>query len=478
MTGLDRGVRDKRWRAVVVGVLALLSWGVLVFAAVYRWASIPLAIGCTVVGGWALLTRSAHPNGRMPRALSVAFAALCVAVGLQIVPLPIGVLRDITPATDAFLRDYHIGYSSGNRQPISLEPEDTTLALCLLVSFGLLMFGAVRQLTSRAVESIARGIAVLGALVALEGVVQRAISTETIYGFWRPHTPGVQTFGPFVNRNHFAGWMLMALPLTIGYLFAIVERNHVATRSWRQRVVWLGSPAASHALLVGSAIIVMALALVLTLSRSGIGCFLVALIVWVLATGRRSDATISGRAAAITYLLAIGVVSATWIGTSTIATRFAGLGSGANDVSRILAWGDAVRVVKAFPLTGTGVNAYDAAILSYDSHTTEKFFGQVHNDYLQLAAEGGLLVGVPAVATVLAFAGAVRRRFTRDDVRSRWLRLGAVTGLVAVALQELVDFSLQIPGNAVLFTILAAIALHRATLTESSRTEPAVDVIS
>jgi len=40
--------------------------------------------------------------------------------------------------------------------------------------------------------------------------------------------------------------------------------------------------------------------------------------------------------------------------------------------------------------------------------------------------------------------------------------VGAVTGLVAIALQETVEFSLQMPGNAALFAVLAAIAMHRS----------------
>jgi hypothetical protein len=39
-----------------------------------------------------------------------------------------------------------------------------------------------------------------------------------------------------------------------------------------------------------------------------------------------------------------------------------------------------------------------------------------------------------------------------------------VTGLVAIALQEVVEFSLQMPGNAALFTLLAAIAIRRASV--------------
>ena len=41
-----------------------------------------------------------------------------------------------------------------------------------------------------------------------------------------------------------------------------------------------------------------------------------------------------------------------------------------------------------------------------------------------------------------------------------WIRVGAVMGLTAIALQETVDFSLQMPGNAALFAVLCGIALH------------------
>jgi hypothetical protein len=57
----------------------------------------------------------------------------------------------------------------------------------------------------------------------------------------------------------------------------------------------------------------------------------------------------------------------------------------------------------------------------------------------------------------------VRRRFGQETRASTyWIRRGAAVGLVAVALQELVEFSLQMPGNAFLFAVLCAIALHRS----------------
>jgi hypothetical protein len=47
-----------------------------------------------------------------------------------------------------------------------------------------------------------------------------------------------------------------------------------------------------------------------------------------------------------------------------------------------------------------------------------------------------------------------------------------VTGIVAIAFQEIVEFSLQMPGNATLFTILCAIAVRRASVKARSNPRP------
>ena len=68
---------------------------------------------------------------------------------------------------------------------------------------------------------------------------------------------------------------------------------------------------------------------------------------------------------------------------------------------------------------------------------------------------------LPAAACLVSFIVAVRRRFKEETSTSDyWVRVGAVTGLAAIALQETVEFSLQMPGNAALFALLCGIALH------------------
>jgi O-antigen ligase len=109
------------------------------------------------------------------------------------------------------------------------------------------------------------------------------------------------------------------------------------------------------------------------------------------------------------------------------------------------------------------MNTYGVTTLFYQTYDLRAHYVQAHNDYLQLLAEGGLLVTIPASAAMLLFVREIRRRFaeTETGTITYWIRTGAVTGLISIALQEAVDFSLQIPANALLFTVLAAIALHR-----------------
>jgi O-antigen ligase len=99
----------------------------------------------------------------------------------------------------------------------------------------------------------------------------------------------------------------------------------------------------------------------------------------------------------------------------------------------------------------------------YQTAPRETLFVQAHNDYLQVLAEGGILVVVPALAALVLVIHGIWRRFrAREDETARyWLRAGAVAGLAAIAAQSLVEFSLQKPGNTVLFVVLLAVALHR-----------------
>jgi O-antigen ligase len=134
-------------------------------------------------------------------------------------------------------------------------------------------------------------------------------------------------------------------------------------------------------------------------------------------------------------------------------------------------WRDALHIIGDFPWFGTGLGNYGLAMLVYQSGPREAIFFQAHNDYLQLFAEGGLLVAIPAIVTVWILVRTVRRRLAEraDSVPTYWIRAGAVSSLAGIAVQSAVEFSLQLPGITVLFVVVAAIATHRSVSRHAHR---------
>ena len=321
---------------------------------------------------------------------------------------------------------------------LSISPGATRVALAHLVCLSCFLLGLAAMLSRTGARQFAAGIVAIGVLVAVIAIVQRPLYAGKIYGFWRPRFD-LGPFGPFVNENHFAGWMMMALALGIGYFCGGMARGMRGVKSgWRNRLLWFSSPDASKLLLGGFALIVMAVSLVLSFSRSGIACMTLALILGVGLVGVRLAGG-SRRALAAGYLTFVLVAALAWVGVDAVASEFA-VASWDDVGGRLGAWRDTIRIISDFPLTGTGLNTYGMATFVYRASEVGQFhFRAAHNDYLQLAAEGGLLLGIPALLTIGIFVRIVRQRFREPtDEPTYWLRVGAVTGIVAIGFQEII----------------------------------------
>jgi O-antigen ligase len=251
----------------------------------------------------------------------------------------------------------------------------------------------------------------------------------------------------------------MAFGASAGYLAGqIAEGLNAVKPAWRARLLWLASPAASRVLITGAAVAVMAISIVVTSSRSGLLALVGSLCIlagWVV----RRQPSRGRKTFAIGYLLFVVIAAASWGRLDTVLARF----ETASEDPRFAIWQDTITIIRDFPLTGTGLNTYGIAMLKYQTVHDGFSYTEAHNDYLQLGAEGGLLLGIPAFLTLLLFIREIWLRFREgaDDMTTYWLRAGAVTGLCAIAMQEVTDFTLQMPGAAVLFVVLAAIAIHK-----------------
>lgn len=466
MEARDQVDRRSKWLQAVP--LCTLAWGALAFGAVYPWAYWPLAAACLISGVAALVGVRVSSSGATSLALRVALCGVALAVALQVVPLPVKLVAAISPRTVDLLENLNPAFAAGlmGWHSLSVWPRDTLVALALYSALAVFFVGTTRLLSITGPQRFVELLTLFGMVLALIGIVQKPLYSGAIYGVWALDV-GRMPFGPFVNRNHFAGWMVMALPLVLALLLAGIARGmHGVKPGWRHKVLWLSSPEASQLILIAAAAVVMALSLMLTMSRSGIGAFGVSIVItaWFVAQAVPSRARRLIAAVSLALLLVVVVV---WTGPELIASRFSAADWGEFN-NRRGAWSDAWSVATDFPVVGTGLNTYWAAALFYQRHELSYFFAQAHNDYLQLLAEGGVLVALPALVCVVVFVRDARRVMQEErGGTSWWLRAGAVTSLVAIACQEVVEFSLQMPGNAALFAVVCAVALHRSPRTSN-----------
>jgi len=455
------------WKMYGRALIATVAWGVLSFGGVYPWAYWPLAVVCTVLGVWGIAATKADAPARLLRVSLVAIGGVIV---LQLIPLPRSIFLVLAPGADRFLSQYQLAYSLSPApwHALSIDPPSTAVALGLFAAFAVLLAGLSRAMDHVRVESFVRRLSTLGLLVALIGLVQQAIGPTTVtkageqhlvYGFWKP-IQGGSPFGPFVNHNHFAGWTMMVLPIAFGYACALAQTSYREQgASWGRWMHWLVTPLAGRFLLGLFAVLAMAMSLVMTGSRSGMAGLSVAVIVIAIFIARR----IGGWAGRWSAVLACGLlvaVAVQWAGVDATVNRF--MHASVDMPARLAAWRDTVQIIRDFPVFGTGLGTYGIAMLVYQTADRSQIFFEAHNDYLQLLAEGGVLIVIPVAVAIGAIVRTIRLRFKarRDDILTYWIRVGAVGGLAGIAVQSTLEFSLQLMGNLVLFAVIAALAMH------------------
>src|SRR6185436_16281006 len=108
----------------------------------------------------------------------------------------------------------------------------------------------------------------------------------------------------------------------------------------------------------------------------------------------RTQPSGSRKMIAFAHLLVVLLAAVSLGSVEILARRLYGT-SWSNLDGRLGLWQDTIRIVRDFPLTGTGLNTYGIAMLHYQTIQDGSQYIEAHNDYLQILAEGGLLLGLP-----------------------------------------------------------------------------------
>ena len=433
-----------------------MAWTVFAFGGIHPASLIAPGVACLAL---AALHRPAVLANSSTRALDAGLLLLLGATLVQLVPLPRSWLPVVSPAALAVERAFALAAPAGAR-PLTISPRDSGAAVALLGGLLLLFFTARAAFDRGGVRTIVRIVTVTGLVLAAIALAQHATGKGLMYWRFAPGREGPAPFGPFVNRNHFATWAMMAVPLCAGYLAShAVAHPHQRGADWRRRL--LGVLDGRAWMLIAAAMLLI-VATAASLSRSGLAGLSTAMIgaTVLVRRGATPHAGRPRRAAAYLGVLAVaatvGVLIA--VGPGAILGRFGASGVALAD--RFAIWHDTIPVLKDFWLSGTGVGTFQTSMAIYQRSNPEVIFNQAHNHYLQVAAEGGLLVGLPVGFALLAFARAAWRSVSADRSALYFIRAGAASGLAGVAVQSFWETGLTIPANAILAAVLAAAIVH------------------
>ena len=433
----------------------IVGWTTFAFGGVYPTT---LSLPALLLAALGIAYRPAVlGHGPTPR-LDFWIAVTLGAVLFQLVPLPRPMVAALSPGAIR-VSDAVALLDRTGPLPLALDLPDAAGA-ALLLAGSILLFAVARQMfDTGGVRTVARGLATVAVALACLALAQDATGHGSMYWRWRPIYERAFPFGPFVNRNHFGTWAMLVGPLCIGYLVAHTQAHHPGRRApLRRRFLALLE---SRAWLLLAAVVLLVVATVVSLSRSSMIGMAAALTMGGVLAIRRGDApkheprTMIG--AAILAAVTIGALFIS-VDPASVSDRISASGVGL--AGRLDIWRTSLLVLRDFWITGTGVGTFQTAMAVYQQLSEGLIFNQAHNHYLQVACEGGLLVGIPVVFALAAFAGRAWTALMEDESGMYWLRAGAASGLTGVAVQSLFETGLLTPANAAVAALLAAIVVH------------------
>lgn len=385
---------------------------------------------------------------RGSRALDLALAACVGCAALQLVPLPLALRDAISPRAEIVDQALKLDAGVAERRPLSIDPAATRKGGVVAAMVVLCFWVAREAFARRGARQVIRTIAWTALAVSVTAIIGRSVAPKLLYAIWSPGFD-VTPYGPFVNRNHMGTWLILALPLPAGYLAARVEGYAGSGRHARAldaTSVWLAGSACA-----------MIAAIIVSLSRSTVvGAAAGAMCGGAIASARRGRI---GRWSIVGAALVAIAIALAIPRTRELMLRFENSRTTAT-WARSQIWRETVPIVRDFAVAGAGVGAYPTAMLVYQQSDRKFFFNQAHNQYLQLLAEGGLLMLAPLLTAAVAFGAAVARRVRGDRSPVFWIRIAAVAGITGALVQSIWETGLRLPANGLLFAVLCAIAVH------------------
>ena len=429
------------------GVWISLTLAGIVAACTLVWATTPLSQAyshtrdhqeiCVLLAGvlgllhWLLAMRGARaaPTGWKWEWLGLCLPAYAL---FQLVPLPLGVLRLVSPARARLVDTLVPLFPKPGWAPLSVTPSATVYYSLLLAMCGI-VFLVIYDIGGRLAAhpwAVAVPLIVLAAAEAALGLLQAS-----------DPKPEIVATGTFAIRNHYAGFLEMVLPFAVIYGLAVLSRQ---LRGGRGHITSMTSVLAACVGFVAAGLMLMGI--LASQSRMGFlstagSCAFIG--VAALRRGRSWRRMRPALAAGIV----IAVLAVFLLPSSRFILRFSD-----TEQDRPEVWRETLPLIATYPLFGCGLGGYESAFYPFKASNPTKYQEYAHNDYLQYLAEMGvvgfLIAAVPLAAVLYRLPGRWSQRLGPDD---GWVSLACAGSAVAIGLHSIADFNLYIPANMLVF---------------------------
>jgi O-antigen ligase len=320
---------------------------------------------------------------------------------------------------------------------ISAYPHGSVMALYRVITYIAIFYLVVNGIDTK--ERMARLVGVIvgmGALLSLIGIV--LYLGHSYYRYW---LPGSTLSATFINRDHFAGYLEMVIPLAAAFLFTDMEKE--------------------KKVLVGFFLVMMIIAFVLAASRGAWVSLVMSSCVLVPFLFRKR--LLKRMLLAMIICGAVTYFALSHFDLSVASARAKTIIEGAGiDELRIQMWTGSIELIKARPLLGWGIGSFIYVFPQFQPIAISQRYiiDYAHNDYLHMAAEIGL-AGLFFMLWIMVGAlwFGLKEFWQSGGTFKRSILLGASIGVMSMSLHSFVDFNLHIPANAILFVTLIGIIM-------------------
>lgn len=344
----------------------------------------------------------------------------------------------------------------------SLSPYGTSHYLLKSLSFACLFLLTCALVNSaRRLKLVLFTFFISGLFQAAYGSFMTLTGIEKIFFLEKYAYIGKAT-GTFINRNHFANYLVMCIAAGTALLLMDISKEKSA--GFKDSIIKLLRFIMSPKMLLRLGLAIIVIGIVLSQSRMGNTSFFISLtlagLLWMIFTKRVNKKALTLIASFIIIdLLIVG----NWFGFEEVQQRLESTSAATETRDEVIR--DTWIYIKDHPIFGTGGGSYKDVYPSYKGIDVNGYYQHAHNDYLQILGEYGVIG-----ATMFALLVLLSLRFAFMSLKRHEEPLFQATGfavlmtIFALLMHSLVDFNLQIMANAASATIIMALACVSANL--------------